>query len=116
MVQSLTLRDSDSYFGKLTLVDGSRLTDPYTMWPREWHEDLTGLPRVEWPDIYTYLIESPSVYSREKLRAMWIILGDHSKDGTHTHKHTSIGVCLFNIYASYCAEGWRLFTYKTETC
>lgn len=30
---TLTLRDSDSYFGKLSLADGSRLTDPYAIRP-----------------------------------------------------------------------------------
>lgn len=66
-VRSLTAQDRECYFKKLTLTDGTRLPDPYTL--TQWMEDLTGLPQVEWPDIYTYLIEKPSVYSREKLKA-----------------------------------------------
>lgn len=32
-------------------------------------EDLIGLPTMQWPDIYTYLNEKPSMYTKEKLRA-----------------------------------------------
>lgn len=66
-VRSLTVRDRDNYFKKLTLTNGTRLVDPYTL--TQWMDELTGLPPVEWPDIYTYLIEKPSVYSKDKLRA-----------------------------------------------
>lgn len=65
--QTLSVQDRDSYLRKLTLADGSKLADPYTL--QEWQEDLTGLPKVEWPDIYMYLIETPCVYSKEKLKA-----------------------------------------------
>ena len=43
------------------------MTDPYAL--TQWKDDVTGLPSVEWPEIYSYLIEKPSVYSKEKLRA-----------------------------------------------
>lgn len=66
-LRSLTVRDRDNYLKKLTLTDGTRLVDPYTI--THWMDDLTGLPPIEWPDIYTYLIEKPSVYSKEKMRA-----------------------------------------------
>ena len=64
-LRSLTVRDRDNYLKKLTLTDGTRLVDQYTI--THWM-DLTRLPPTEWPDIYTYLIEKPSVYSKEKLR------------------------------------------------
>ena len=66
-VQTLTVRDRECYFKKLTLSDGTILTDPYAL--TQWKDDVTGLPSVEWPEIYSYLIEKPSVYSKEKLRA-----------------------------------------------
>ncbi len=65
-VRSLTLWDCECYFKKLTLTDGTRFADPYTL--THWMDDLTGLPTVQWPDIYTYLIEKPSVYTKEKLK------------------------------------------------
>ncbi|KAJ8277581.1 hypothetical protein GJAV_G00076940 [Gymnothorax javanicus] len=66
-VSTLTLRDRECYFKKLTLTDGTTFTNPYTL--THWMDDLTGLPTVQWPDIYTYLIEKPSVYTQDKLKA-----------------------------------------------
>lgn len=66
-VQSLTVCDRECYLKKLTLTNGTRLADPYSL--TQWMDDVTELPTVEWPDIYTHLIEKPSVYIKEKLRA-----------------------------------------------
>lgn len=63
----LSNTDRESYFKKLTLSNGIRLPDPCTI--VEWIEDVSRWPNIQWPDIYTYLVEKPSVYTREKLRA-----------------------------------------------
>lgn len=59
--------DRENYFNKLTLANGNQLPDPYGI--TEWVEDGTKWPNVQWPDIYLYLVEKPSVYTRESLRA-----------------------------------------------
>ena len=51
----------------MTLTNGVRLPDPCSI--NEWVDDVSKWPNIQWPDIYTYLIEKPSVYTREKLRA-----------------------------------------------
>ncbi len=63
----LTVKDRENYFIKLTLSDGQQLPDPSGI--TEWEEDVTKWPDVQWPDIHLYLVEKPSVYTREKLRA-----------------------------------------------
>lgn len=63
----LSNTDRESYLEKLTLSNGIRLPDPCTI--VEWIEDVSRWPNIQWPDIYTYLVEKPSVYTREKLRA-----------------------------------------------
>ena len=65
--RELSTQDREFYFNKLTLTNGVRLPDPCTI--NEWVEDVSKWPNIQWPDIYTYLIEKPSVYTREKLRA-----------------------------------------------
>ena len=65
--QSLVLKDRECYLNKLTLTNGYRLPDPYAL--KEWVDDISKLPSIQWPDIYTYLIDKPSLYTHDKLRA-----------------------------------------------
>ncbi len=65
--KSLSAKDRKDYLKKLTLTNGSRLPDPFTITERE--HDVSKWPNIQWPDIYTYLVEKPSVYTREKLQA-----------------------------------------------
>ena len=46
-----------------------RLPDPYGIPAHEWVVDMTKWPDLQWPDIYTYLIEKPNAFTKEKLRA-----------------------------------------------
>ena len=64
---ALSVKDREEYFKKLTLTNGKRLPDPCTL--TEWDYDVSKWPNIQWPDIYLYLVEKPSVYTREKLRA-----------------------------------------------
>ena len=64
---SLSASDKIGYADKLTLVNGIRLNDPYAL--GEWINDEKKWPRLQWPDIHSYLIETPSLYSRESLQS-----------------------------------------------
>ena len=68
---SLSPSDKNCYKMKLTLVSGItlHLTDPFAIKPSEWLNDVKKWPAIQWPEIYNYLIETPSVYTREKLKA-----------------------------------------------
>ena len=65
--RALTGKDRENYYNKLTLTTGQRLTDPCTI--TQWEEDMSKWPNIQWPNIYTYWVEKPSVYTREKLGA-----------------------------------------------
>ena len=45
------------------------LTDPYEILPEKWSDSISSWPPVEFGDIYTYLIETPGQFTREKLKA-----------------------------------------------
>ena len=68
-VESLSPQDAAAYFKKLTLSTGERLCDPCSIPEKEWSSDVRCWPSVQWPDIYTYLVEKPSVYTKENLKA-----------------------------------------------
>ena len=65
--ESLTNTDKEDYNRKLTLSTGELLSDPFTI--KNWKCDESLLPDISWPDIYNYLIEHPSVFSKESLKA-----------------------------------------------
>ena len=65
--ESLTNTDKADYKRKLTLSTGELLSDTFTM--KNWKCDESLLPDISWPDIYNYLIENPSVFSKDSLKA-----------------------------------------------
>ena len=66
---SLSPSDKTSYATKLTLVNGIRLDDPYALCADEWIKDATKWPSLQRPDIHSYLIDTPSLYTRENLKS-----------------------------------------------
>ena len=66
---SLSLVDRQVYAAKLTLKNGVSLPDPFSLSPCQWVNDPTKWPALQWPDIHECLIETPNVYTREKLKA-----------------------------------------------
>ena len=43
--------------------------DPYKLADTAWVDNIAKWPPVSYPDIYSYLVETPGEYSREKLKA-----------------------------------------------
>lgn len=68
-INSLSSSDCTDYLKKLVLSNGEKLPDPYNIPSDEWISDMSKWPAVIWPDIYSYLIEKPSVYTNDNLRA-----------------------------------------------
>ena len=51
------------------MSDGASLTDMYEIFQEKWSDSVSSWPTVEFGDIYCYLIETPSQFTREKLKA-----------------------------------------------
>ena len=66
--ESLSEEDNKGYLAKLTLPTGEQLPDPF-IFHSKWSEDVSLLPVITYPDIYHYLIEYPSLFSKESLKA-----------------------------------------------
>ena len=45
------------------------LGDPYALGSGEWLNDEMKWPCLQWPDIHSYLINIPSLYSKENLKS-----------------------------------------------
>ncbi len=68
-INSISSSDCTDYLKKLVLSNGEKLPDPYNIPSDEWISDMSKWPAIIWPDIYCYLIEKPSVYTKDNLRA-----------------------------------------------
>lgn len=66
--ENLENDDKDRYIKKLTLTDGTLLPDPYNI-STGWESDVLRLPDITWPDICSYLIDTPSDFTKDKLKA-----------------------------------------------
>ena len=51
------------------LCEGVHLPDPRCVPDGDWKDDLSQLPKVTFPDIYVYLINSKGKYTSENLKA-----------------------------------------------
>ena len=60
----------DGYRRKLLLLsmDRDKLCDPREIPEEQWSNDVSLWPELEFGQIYTYLIETPGEYTREKLK------------------------------------------------
>ena len=63
----LDQEEKATYKQKLDLVEINK--DPYLLYPGSWSTDRALWPSVEFPDICVYLINSPSPYTKEALKA-----------------------------------------------
>ena len=67
-MEQLSSSDINQYRHKLTLANGDLLPCPYTL-KDCWKSDVVAWPLVGWPDIYSYIIERPSTYTKSSLKA-----------------------------------------------
>ena len=65
---SLEFTARKRYLEKLK-IDGRELDDPFGIDDDQWSEDLTQWPELKFGVLYTYLIDSEGVYTKEKLKA-----------------------------------------------
>ena len=76
-VSSEEQRPPSSYFSSLNytikkryLKKGSFSVEyPFSIDDSQWSEDLSQWPKLEFGDIYSYLIDTKATYTKEKLRA-----------------------------------------------
>ena len=54
---------------KLTLKSGEQLPDPFILPDDDWSDDIANLPDISWRDVTDYLIDSPSIYTKERMKA-----------------------------------------------
>ena len=66
---SLTNDDKTSYKNKLLLTNGVHLPDPYMLLD-DWESNVALLPDVTFGDLFNYLINTPSEYTQESLKAL----------------------------------------------
>ena len=64
----LQKEDKAKYKRKLTLTNGQLLPDPYGT-VENWKSHAKLMPDVSWGDMYNYLVNSPSKYTHDKLKA-----------------------------------------------
>ena len=62
------LENKIRYKEKLTLSDETIITNPYGL-SNNWKNDVSLLPDISWADICNYLINTPSAYTHENLKA-----------------------------------------------
>ena len=65
-LKSLPETEKTSYKAKLTLSDGFALPDPFAI--EEWSDNTSKIPEVTYPDIYSYLVDTPCEFTKEKMK------------------------------------------------
>lgn len=109
--------DKKRYVQKLTLNSGHVLPDPCAI-TEGWKNDVLLLPDVEYPDIYNYLIETSSDYTKDKLKAYKSLeaynfyVSGHVQDIFITEVRTNRFFCLKSEVLPSQRQGEKTTLYK----
>ena len=68
-LKSLEPNDAQCYIKKLTLTTRECLSDPYTLVAEELGKNINKFPDITWRHVTEYLIEMPSLYTKESMKA-----------------------------------------------
>ena len=94
--KQLDARGKRRYDEKLEIL--GLCSDPYATTSEDWESDPDYWPNVEFPDIFNYLIDSPSPHTKESLKA---------------YKHRILGI-LYSWVCHECTVG--LMKINAESC
>ena len=67
--KELSQADKTVYLSKLTLQNEKRLPDPFTIKDNNWSDDISMLPDMTYIDLFQYLVNTPSPFTMENLKA-----------------------------------------------
>ena len=67
-MKTLRTDDYDRHQAKLTLADVAHLSDTFVL-STGWDYDISKLPNITWRDVTEYVIDTPSVYTTESVKA-----------------------------------------------
>ena len=65
-LQSLDVKAKQRYLRKLKVIEIDMC--PYMIPADSWKNDPTSWPQLEWPEVYSYLVETPGVFTREAMK------------------------------------------------
>ena len=65
----LSEEDKKDYKNKLTLANGTLLQDPFEVASWTDIENSLSYPKVNYGDIYSYLVDTPSIFTRDSMKA-----------------------------------------------
>ena len=71
-VSKLTEEEKTNYFKKLTTCSGEKLHDPFTLFDN-WNDDIHLLPDITHRHVDSYLIDTPSPYTKESMKAIKLL-------------------------------------------
>ena len=66
--EGLSEEDRVHYASKLTLSTREKLLNPFILTKDQWTSDIT-LPNIGWRDVTEYLINTPSIFTNETMKA-----------------------------------------------
>ena len=65
---NLSEKDLTKCREKFKLTTEEQLADPYTR-KEKWTNDISSLPEITWRDVTEYLLDTPSAYTKESIKA-----------------------------------------------
>ena len=65
---ALSKEDFARYQEKLTITSGEQLTDSYLL-KDKLSDDIASLPEITWRGVTEYLLDTPSTYTKESIKA-----------------------------------------------